>query len=189
MLTTQQYKDPFATLADNYETRIDANKFITLNISLNKIFNIENLTLLLSLVHRKPSAIDATWQSWLCSAETYWSVKYLYGLWLMSDLSDVCENWVSFNLIGLFYYTIFSLRQWTHFGLAAIIAGKWRNCFSSACTVYEFGHSFNCGSASKNEDKFFVCGRDDCGRHESKCTSIKTNVMNRVFLRWCACHR
>lgn len=56
---------------------------------------------------------------------------------------------IVFYLIGLFYYIIFiSVNEHTSeaFGDAA---GKRFYLF----TIYEFGHSFNCGSVRKNEDK------------------------------------
>lgn len=71
----------------------------------------------------------------------------------------IYENCLPYNLIGLFYYIIFICTV-EHTSEALHVCGKFSSSFFffflsfHAFTIYEFGHSFNCGSVRKNKDKF-----------------------------------
>lgn len=86
-----------------------------------------------------------------------------------------------YNLIGRLYCIISAKRY--HKRLWGFSGRGWVSFFCP-CTIYEFGHSFNCGSVHKNEDKFF--GRWRWGWGESRLQSIKTSdelffIMMRVW--------
>lgn len=127
--------------------------------------------------------LPQNWHDWYinaCSSPLYMfksqsCIKYLYIM--VIDMREWSTR-VRYNLIGLFLWHNFHLQRWTLLRLSIM----W--IIFCVRSIYEFGHSFNCGSVRRMKINF-ECWRVECAN------VIRENiVMNRFSCLMVKClHR